>query len=50
MSEGSLIIVGGVTRLHLLSEQVLSLFSYTLSIPVGETFSDLHFICPPLSL
>lgn len=32
---GPLIIVAAASRLHSLSEQVLSLFSYTLSIPVG---------------
>ena len=31
---GPLIILAAVSRLHLLSEQVLSLFSYTLAIPV----------------
>ncbi|CAF3775209.1 unnamed protein product [Rotaria socialis] len=33
INNGPLIILAGVSRLHLLSEQVLSLFSYTLSIP-----------------
>jgi hypothetical protein len=33
-NNGPLIILAAVSRLHLLSEQVLSLFSYTLSIPV----------------
>lgn len=33
-NNGPLIILAGVSRLHLLSEQVLSLFSYTLSTPV----------------
>jgi len=35
MNNGPLIILAAVSRLHLLSEKVLSLFSYTLSIPVG---------------
>jgi hypothetical protein len=34
IDSGPLIILAAVSRLHLLSEQVLSLFSYTLSIPV----------------
>jgi hypothetical protein len=34
MNNGPLIILAAVSRLHLLSERVLSLFSYTLSIPV----------------
>jgi hypothetical protein len=34
IDNGPLIILGAASRLHLLSEQVLSLFSYTLSIPV----------------
>lgn len=34
INNGPLVILATVTRLHLLSEQVLSLFSYTLSIPV----------------
>ncbi|CAF2844366.1 unnamed protein product [Rotaria sp. Silwood2] len=33
INNSPLIILAGVSRLHLLSEQVLSLFSYTLSIP-----------------
>ena len=36
MKNGPLIIVAAVSRLHLLSERVLSLFSYTLSIPVRD--------------
>ena len=35
INNGPLIIVAAVSRLHLLSEKVLSLFSYTLSIPVS---------------
>jgi hypothetical protein len=34
INNGPLIILATVSRLHLLSERVLSLFSYTLSIPV----------------
>jgi len=34
INNGPLIILAAVPRLHLLSERVLSLFSYTLSIPV----------------
>ena len=34
IDSGPLIILAATSRLHLLSEQVLSLFSYTLSIPV----------------
>ncbi len=36
MKNGPLIILAAVSRLHLLSERVLSLFSYTLSIPVKD--------------
>lgn len=36
MKNGPLIIVAAVSRLHLLSERVLSLFSYTISIPVRD--------------
>jgi hypothetical protein len=42
MKNGPLIILAGVSRLHLLSERVLSLFSYTLSIPVRV---DLFIFC-----
>ena len=38
MKNGPLIILAAVSRLHLLSERVLSLFSYTLSIPVKKRF------------
>ena len=34
---GPLIIVAAVSRIHLLSEQVLALFSYTVAIPVNYT-------------
>ena len=34
INNGPLIILAAVSHLHLLSEQVLSLFSYTLSVPV----------------
>jgi len=43
MDNGSLIILAAVSRLHLLSERVLSLFSYTLSIPVGESENCFFF-------
>ena len=36
---GPLIIIAAVSRLHLLSERVLSLFSYTLAMPVSRSVS-----------